>query len=114
MGDETVLDATVAGAADNTPAPGGLYFTTVLIQPTDDEGNIDPDTVYGKWAYGLSGYSEELDTFNGGDGQLGIHGTNQPELLGQKVSHGCIRMNDDDIDKLAPVLPLGVPVEVIT
>lgn len=112
-GDETFLDSTVAVASDNTPTPGGLYFTTVLIQPTNEKGDIDPDTVYGNWAYGLSGYSEMLETFNGGDGQLGIHGTNQPELLGQKVSHGCIRMHNDDIDQLAPILPLGVPVEVI-
>jgi lipoprotein-anchoring transpeptidase ErfK/SrfK len=54
-----------------------------------------------------------LQTFNGGPGQLGIHGTNQPQLLGTKVSHGCIRMSNEDITRLAGILPLGVPVEIL-
>lgn len=112
-GDEVFLETSIAVARDNTPTPGGLYYTTELLQPTDDQGNIDPDGIYGHYAYGLSGYSETLQSFSGGPGQLGIHGTNQPELIGQKVSHGCIRMRNEDIDRLASVLPLGVPVEVV-
>ncbi len=101
-GDEIFLDTQVAVAAENTPTPGGLYYTTELL------GRFDPS-----YAYGLSGFSETLETFNGGPGQLGLHGTNQPELIGTQVSHGCIRMRNEDIETLAPVLPLGVPVEVI-
>lgn len=107
-GDEVFLDTEVAVAADNTPTPGGLYYTTELLQPPD------PNGVYGTYAYGLSGFSDAVPNFNGGEGQLGIHGTNQPELIGQQVSHGCIRMTNEDIERLAAVLPLGVPVEVIT
>jgi lipoprotein-anchoring transpeptidase ErfK/SrfK len=106
-GDETILDTTIAEAAENTPTPGGLYYTTELIKTPNPEG------VYGPYAYGLSGFSEVLQTFNGGPGQLGIHGTNQPELLGQNVSHGCIRMSNEDISMLAGILPLGVPVQMI-
>lgn len=105
-GDELILDAPIAIAADNTPTPGGLFYTTELLQPPN------PDDVYGTYAYGLSGYSETLETFNGGPGQLGIHGTNHPELIGQKVSHGCIRMTNENIEILASQLPLGVPVEI--
>jgi lipoprotein-anchoring transpeptidase ErfK/SrfK len=104
---ETFLDTGVAVAAENTPTPGGLYYTTEL------RGRFDPSNAYGTYAYGLSGYSEVHTTFQGGPGQLGIHGTNRPELIGQRVSNGCIRMRNEDIEKLAPVLPLGVPVEVI-
>jgi hypothetical protein len=111
--DEVFMEIDIAVAADNSPTPGGFYYTTELIQPTNDGGVIDSETVYGTYAYGLSGFSEVHESFNGGPGQLGIHGTNQPELIGQKVSAGCIRMNNDDIDLLAPVLPLGVPVAVI-
>jgi lipoprotein-anchoring transpeptidase ErfK/SrfK len=114
QGDEVFLDTVIAVAADNTPTPGGLYYTTELLQPTDDAGRVDPEGLYGHFAYGLSGYSEVLESFNGGPGQLGIHGTNQPELMGQQVSNGCIRVRNEDIDRLAPVLPLGVPVEVIS
>jgi lipoprotein-anchoring transpeptidase ErfK/SrfK len=106
-GDEVFLDTQIAVAADNTPTPGGLYYTTEL------RGRFDPNNAYGTYAYGLSGYSEVLTSFAGGPGQLGIHGTNQPELIGTKVSHGCIRMRNEDVERLAPVLPLGVPVEVI-
>jgi hypothetical protein len=106
-GDEVFLDTQVAVAADNTPTPGGLYYTTEL------RGPFEPSNGYGTYAYGLSGYSEVLESFNGGDGQLGIHGTNQPELIGTEVSHGCIRLRNEDIERLVPVLPLGVPVEVI-
>jgi L,D-transpeptidase catalytic domain len=105
-GDQLFLDAPIAVAADNTPTPGGTFYTTELIKPPD------PNSVYGTYAYGLSGYSDTLTTFNGGPGQLGIHGTNRPELVGSKVSHGCIRMTNENIEKLAPVLPLGVPVEI--
>jgi hypothetical protein len=107
-GEELFLDAPIAIAKDNTPTPGGLYYTTELLQPPD------PNGAYGTYAYGLSGFSDVLTSFNGGPGQLGIHGTNQPELIGTQVSSGCIRLRNEDIDQLAPVLPLGVPVEIIT
>jgi lipoprotein-anchoring transpeptidase ErfK/SrfK len=104
---ETIMDTKVAIASDNTPTPGGLYYTTELVRTPN------PGGVYGPYAYGLSGFSEVLQTFNGGPGQLGIHGTNAPEKIGTKVSNGCIRMSNDDITTLAGILPLGVPVQII-
>jgi lipoprotein-anchoring transpeptidase ErfK/SrfK len=104
---EVIMDTTIAEASDNTPTPGGLYYTTELVK------TANPGGAYGPYAYGLSGFSEVLQTFNGGPGQLGIHGTNQPQLLGTKVSHGCIRMSNEDITTLAGILPLGVPVEIL-
>jgi lipoprotein-anchoring transpeptidase ErfK/SrfK len=105
-GDRVILDAPIAEAADNTPTPGGLYYTNMLLKPPD------PNGPYGTYAYGLSGYSDTLTSFGGGPGQLGIHGTNEPAKMGQKVSHGCIRLRNQDIEKLAPILPLGVPVQI--
>lgn len=105
-GEEVILDAPIAAASANTPTPGGLYFTNMLLQPPD------PNGPYGTYAYGLSGYSDTLQTFNGGPGQLGIHGTNDPGKMGQQVSSGCIRLRNEDIEKLAPILPLGVPVQI--
>jgi hypothetical protein len=107
QGDEVILDAPVGVAEDNTPSPGGEYYTTSLLQPPD------PNSVYGTYAYGISAFSEVLETFSGGPGQLGIHGTNDPTSIGTQVSHGCIRMHNEDIEQLVPVLPLGVPVEII-
>ena len=71
--------------------------------------------MYGAYAYGLSGYSETFTTFAGGDGQLGIHGTNDPDSLGTNVSSGCVRLHNDDVTYLVETvgLPIGVPVDVI-
>lgn len=102
-----IKEIPIAVAADNTPTPGGLYYITELVQTPN------PNGVYGPYAYGLSGFSEVHQTFNGGPGQLGIHGTNQPQFIGQQVSNGCIRMKNEDITALSKILPLGVPVEVI-
>jgi lipoprotein-anchoring transpeptidase ErfK/SrfK len=92
-----------------TPTPGGRYYTKELLRPPR------PDSVYGPYAYGLSGFSNELTTFDGGDGVIGIHGTNDPAGLGQDVSHGCIRMPNAEIVKLVEQikLPLGVPVDIM-
>ncbi|MGZ4682442.1 MAG: L,D-transpeptidase [Acidimicrobiales bacterium] len=96
----------VGVARDNTPTPGGLYYTTELIKTPN------PGGAYGPYAFGLSGFSDTLTTFNGGPGQLGIHGTNEPSAIGTQVSHGCIRMSNDDITRLARILPLGTPVQI--
>jgi lipoprotein-anchoring transpeptidase ErfK/SrfK len=79
------------------------------------EGASPPPTAngpYGPYAYGLSGFSNVLTSFGSGDGVIGIHGTNEPWLIGKDVSHGCIRMRNDDIERLAQFLPLGTPVEI--
>ena len=60
--------------------------------------------------------SEVLEEFAGGPGQLGLHGTNDPDTLGTQVSSGCIRLHNDEISRLVLEvgLPLGTPVEVIS
>lgn len=106
---EEVEFTTVVGVArDNAPTPDGVYYTTELLRPPT------ADSVYGAYAYGLSGYSETFEEFAGGPGQLGIHGTNDPDTIGSQVSSGCIRMRNDDIRFLVETvgLPVGVPVEV--
>ncbi|WP_088890144.1 L,D-transpeptidase [Leptolyngbya ohadii] len=44
--------------------------------------------------------------------QIGFHGTNQEDLIGQAVSHGCIRMRDDDVQSLYSQVAVGTIVEV--
>jgi hypothetical protein len=46
-----------------------------------------------------------------GDG-YGIHGTDHPETIGQSVSHGCVRMRNEDIEKLYPMVQVGTPVYI--
>jgi lipoprotein-anchoring transpeptidase ErfK/SrfK len=96
----------VAVGTGDTPTPGGRYFLKELLKAPDPSG------AYGPYAFGLSGFSTALSSFDGGLPVIGLHGTNQPQLLGQDVSHGCIRMSNADITKLAQILPLGTPIEI--
>jgi lipoprotein-anchoring transpeptidase ErfK/SrfK len=105
-GPQTVLEDTVAVGAPATPTPTGRYYIRGLLQAPN------PNTVYGPYAYGLSGYSETLQTFNGGDAEVGIHGNNDASVLGHDVTHGCIRMSNPAITTLATTLPLGTPVTI--
>jgi lipoprotein-anchoring transpeptidase ErfK/SrfK len=105
-GDEVIADEVIGVGTAATPTPGGKYYLKELLEPPD------PNGVYGPYAYGLSGFSNVLEEFNGGPGVIGLHGTNQPELLGTDVSKGCIRMSNEAITKLAEVLPLGTPVHI--
>jgi lipoprotein-anchoring transpeptidase ErfK/SrfK len=105
QGDEQIFDAPIGVAEEAYPTPGGKYYTTELLQPPNPKGS------YGPYALGLSGHSDVLTTFEGGPGQLGIHGTDKPEGIGKKVSHGCIRLKNADIEKLVEIgMPLGTPV----
>ena len=101
-----IMREQVAVGQSGAPTPTGLFFTTVLAEPDDPTGP------YGRYAFGLSAYSEVYDEFAGGDGQVAIHGTNAPWLIGQAVSHGCIRMENAAITRLARTVPLGTPVRV--
>ena len=105
-GDAVVVDTAIGVGTATTPTPGGKYYIKELLQPPD------PDGAYGPYAYGLSGFSNVLDDFNGGDGVIGIHGTNEPEAIGSDVSHGCIRVDNETITQMASMLPLGTPVHI--
>jgi hypothetical protein len=65
---------------------------------------------YGPWAFGTSAYSA-LSDWPGG-GVVGIHGTNQPELIPGRPSHGCVRLRNRHIRHLARRVPIGTPVRV--
>jgi lipoprotein-anchoring transpeptidase ErfK/SrfK len=108
QGANPYLQEPIAVGKQDTPTPGGVYYIKELLRPPN------PNTVYGPYAYGLSGFSNVLTTFNGGEGVIGIHGNNDASVLGHDVSHGCIRMSNPGITKLVNVLPLGVPVEIKT
>lgn len=105
--DRQILTSPVAVGAPATPTPLGHFFLTeLLIQP-------NPGGAYGPFAYGLSSHSNVLTDFNGGSGQVGLHGTNVPSSIGRAVSHGCIRLPNDVIRAVRAYLPLGTPIDVV-
>ena len=104
---ELVRRFPVAIGTRDTPTPGGTFYLKELLRPPDPDGD------YGPYAYGLSGFSNVLTSYNGGDGVIGIHGTNDPSSVGRDVSHGCIRLRNADVTYLAKRLPLGTPVRIL-
>jgi lipoprotein-anchoring transpeptidase ErfK/SrfK len=106
--DNVVLEAPIVIGKPETPTPPGKYYIT---DPVDLQSR--PNGAYGAYALGISGYSEVLKTFNGGPGQLAIHGGAWEGQLGTDVSNGCIRVINDVILQIAGVVPLGTPVEIV-
>ena len=89
------------------PTPTGRYYLVELLKQPD------PNGPYGPYAFGTSAFSKVLYHFGAGPGQIGIHGTDEHGSVGQSVSHGCIRLRNRDIVRLAHVLPLGTPVTIV-
>ncbi len=48
---------------------------------------------------------------NLGDGYA-LHGTNDPASVGRSVSHGCVRLRNEDIQQLYAMVPIGTPVYI--
>jgi len=66
---------------------------------------------YGPLAFGTSARSAVLTDWPAG-GFVGIHGTDRPGLIPGQISHGCIRLRNADILRLAKLMPVGTPVTI--
>jgi lipoprotein-anchoring transpeptidase ErfK/SrfK len=104
--DRVVRRWPVAIGRPATPTPTGRFYVTVKLKPPAIS------RVYGAFALGLSGYSNVLDQFGTGDGQIALHGTANTGSIGRAVSHGCVRLDNQAITRLAAELPLGTPVTI--
>jgi L,D-transpeptidase catalytic domain len=100
---EVVFRARIGVGTATAPTPtGSFYVRNRLTRYRSD--------FYGPVAFGTTARSTLTDWPAGGF--VGIHGTSRPELLPGRVSHGCIRMRNADIVKLARLMPVGTPVEI--
>jgi lipoprotein-anchoring transpeptidase ErfK/SrfK len=105
--DQVIRTFPIAVGKPSTPTPAGDFFITELLKQPD------PGGAYGPYAFGTSAYSDVLMHFgNGGNGQIGIHGTDQPWVIGTSASHGCIRLYNRDIVWLSQHIPIGTPVRI--
>jgi lipoprotein-anchoring transpeptidase ErfK/SrfK len=104
---EMLFQVPVATGAPATPTPLGNFFVDIVVKVNRPSG------AYGPYQLSVAGFSDVLHSFGGGPGQIAIHGTNHPELIGQFVSNGCIRLSNDDITALADIAPVGTPVEIV-
>jgi lipoprotein-anchoring transpeptidase ErfK/SrfK len=105
-GATTAFSTSVAPGEPSSPTPTGSFYVTEVLKVNP------PTTAYGPYALGTSAFSNTYYSFDGGPGQVAIHGTNQPWLIGGYASHGCVRLTNDAITMLAQQVPAGTPVEI--
>lgn len=86
------------------PTPAGEFYVRLRLAGFDDP-------FYGPLAFGTSARSDVLTDWPGG-GFIGIHGTNAPELIPGRVSHGCVRLRNEDIVRLSRLMPVGTPLTI--
>ena len=97
---------TVVVGKPSTPTPTGRFFVEETVQMAAGEPG-------GPFALALSARSNVLQEFEGGPGQIGIHGRDElGGTLGQAESHGCIRLATPSIDWLAARIGPGTPVTI--
>ena len=97
------LKTTVAVGRPGMETPLGLFYVTWRFVPTAP--------VLGRFAFETSAYSR-LSDWPGG-GIVGIHGTFTPSLLGQAVSHGCVRVANRDILRMRALVGVGTPIQIV-
>jgi lipoprotein-anchoring transpeptidase ErfK/SrfK len=104
-GSKLVYTNKVAVGRPGMETPLGLFYVTVRFKPVSEP-------FLGAFAFETSAYSK-LSDWPGG-GVVGLHGWNDPSVIGQAVSHGCIRVTNESAAFLRDRLPLGAPIRVVS
>lgn len=128
MEDEVVVWSTIVGTGTGTRLEGAGQkwdFSTPRGMFRVQRKEKDPKWYVPDWAYIERGVPirDPDDPKRWESGQLGtsalylgegiaVHGTSKPELLGQNVSHGCIRMTNEAARKLYHEVEVGTPVVI--
>jgi hypothetical protein len=99
-----IFEAPVGVGTSEAPTPRGEFYIRDKLTSFDN-------SFYGPIAFGTSARSAVLTDWPDG-GYIGIHGTNEPQLIPGRISHGCIRMRNDDILRLATLMPIGTPLTI--
>ena len=88
------------------PTPKGQFFIRAELRGYGSRGSF-----YGPLAFITSATSDTLTDWPGG-GIVGVHGTSLPGLIPGRISHGCVRVRNGDILKLARLMPVGTPLTI--
>lgn len=99
-----VFEAPVGVGKPSWPTPSGRFYIRNRLTRFGDP-------FYGPVAFGTSARSARLTDWPAG-GFVGIHGTNRPELIPGRASHGCVRMRNHDILRLDRLMRVGTPVVI--
>jgi lipoprotein-anchoring transpeptidase ErfK/SrfK len=103
-GRSPVFEAPVGIGTVAAPTPTGTFYVREKLTSFRNP-------FYGPVAFGTNGRSATLTDWPGG-GFIGIHGTNEPGLIPGRISHGCVRLRNSDILRLARLMPVGTPVVI--
>jgi hypothetical protein len=95
-----VLEIPAGIGTPSTPTPAGHFWIREAFP-------VRGVPAYGPYAFGTSAYSNLTDWPGGG--VVGLHGTSEPGLVPGRPSHGCIRVRNADVLRLARLVPLGTP-----
>ena len=93
--------AAIGAAGSETPRGRSFYVQSAFV-PTDP--------FFGTFALETSAFARVTDWPSN---VVGIHGTNLPALLGQAVSHGCVRVSNGVATRLRRLAPLGTPIDIV-
>ena len=88
------------------PTPKGQFFIRAELRGYGSRGSF-----YGPVAFITSATSDALTDWPGG-GIVGVHGTSLPGLIPGRISHGCVRVRNADILRLARLMPVGTPLTI--
>lgn len=102
---QPIFSARVGIGQSRWPTPTGRFYIRNKLTRYSSP-------VYGPLAFGTSARSAVLTDWPAG-GFVGIHGTNQPGLIPGRISHGCIRLRNADILRLAELMPPGTPLTIV-
>jgi len=101
-----VFSAQIGVGQSQWPTPKGQFYIRAQLKGYGGKGSF-----YGPIAFITSATSDVLTDWPGG-GLVGVHGTSLPNLIPGKISHGCVRMKNADILKLAKLMPVGTPLTI--
>jgi hypothetical protein len=102
---QPIWDAPVGVGRPTLPTPAGHFYVTEKLTTIGGP-------VYGPYALGTSAYAPTLSEWPGG-GVVGIHGTDEPQLIPGRPSHGCVRLRNPDIVALWGLIQVGTPIEIV-
>jgi len=100
--DAVILESEVVSGREDRPTPLEQVYVTQSID--------GPSEAYGPRVLWLAVYSNAINIYSGGIPTQRIHGTNSPELIGERVSSGAIRVTNEQIERLDELVVPGTPV----
>jgi hypothetical protein len=102
-----VLQVATAIGRPGSPSPTGRFWVTDRVEVPGAQR-----ASFGSFAFGMSTVQPRLPRgWTGGD-QMAIHGTGAPGSIGEAASAGCLRVSEDALRQLKPLLRLGTPIVI--